>query len=84
MLFSAVSSRCFSAASCARASAFCRLICRTIRNRMTAITDADSVAATIRNLVCACQSARADSTLLVATTTIGKRSSITPAPSRSR
>ena len=44
-----------------------------IRNRIRAITDADSVAATTRNLVCARQSASAAETVLVATTIPGKR-----------
>ena len=38
MLFSAVSSRCFSDSSRCCASRFCRLICRMIRNSISAIT----------------------------------------------
>ena len=44
MLFRAVSSRCFSDSSRCCASRFCRVICRTIRNRMKAITSADRIA----------------------------------------
>ena len=47
----------------------CRVICRIIRNRISAITAAASVAAMIRNRVCSRQSASAAATVLVATTT---------------
>ena len=83
MLFSAVSSRCFSNSSRCCASRFCRVICRMITNRMKAITSADRAAATTMNLVCARQSASAAETVMVATTTIGKWLSGAAEPSRS-
>ncbi len=50
---------------------------------MKAITSADRTAAAIMNLVCARQSASTAETVVVATTTIGKRPSGAAEPSRS-
>jgi len=59
MLLSAVSSRPRSASSRLWASRLCRVIWRMIRNRVRAMTAADSVAAMTRNRVCSRQSSSA-------------------------
>jgi hypothetical protein len=64
-------------------SRFCRLIWRMIRNRISPTTEAASRAAVTRKRVCARQSDSAAAIVLVATTTIGKRLSFAPEPSRS-
>ena len=59
-----------------------RVTCRMIRYRTRAITSADNTAAATISLVCACQSASAAETVVVATTTIGNRFRAAAEPSR--